>query len=65
MPVEVARRKVELLALLADGHSYQSAAADLGVTINTVRNHIRSIYEKLQVHTQGEAVSKAMRAGLI
>jgi DNA-binding NarL/FixJ family response regulator len=58
-------REKELLALLADGHSYASSAADLGITINTVRNHIRSIYEKLQVHTQGEAVSKALRAGLI
>ncbi len=58
-------REVQLLAALADGHSYDSAAAMLGVTANTVRSHIRSIYEKLQVHTQTEAVSKALRAGLI
>lgn len=59
------RRELELLTLLADGHSYQSSASDLGITANTVRNHIRSIYEKLHVHTQTEAVSKALRAGLI
>ena len=41
------------------------AADELGITINTVRNHIRNIYEKLQVHTKSAAVSKAMRAGLI
>jgi DNA-binding NarL/FixJ family response regulator len=58
-------REIQLLAALADGHSYDSAAADLGVTPNTVRSHIRSIYEKLHVHTQTEAVSKALRAGLI
>jgi len=58
-------REIELLALLADGNSYQSSASDLGISANTVRNFIRSIYEKLQVHTQTEAVSKALRAGLI
>jgi DNA-binding NarL/FixJ family response regulator len=58
-------REVELLSQLADGHSYSSAAAALGISVNTVRNHIRSIYEKLQVHSQTEAVSKALRAGLI
>lgn len=58
-------RELELLARLSDGHSYQSSASGLGITVNTVRNHIRSIYEKLHVHTQTEAVSKALRAGLI
>ena len=58
-------RERELLSQLAEGHSYESAAGRLGVTANTVRNHIRSIYEKLQVHSKAEAVSKAMRAGLI
>jgi two-component system nitrate/nitrite response regulator NarL len=58
-------REIELLAMLADGHSYQSAAGGLGITANTVRTHIRSIYEKLHVHTQTAAVSKALRAGLI
>jgi len=59
------RRETELLASLSEGHSYQSAASQLGISANTVRNHIRSIYEKLHVHTQTEAVSKALRAGLI
>ena len=58
-------REIELLSMLAGGHSYQSSAVDLGVTVNTVRSHIRSIYEKLKVHSQSEAVSKALRAGLI
>lgn len=54
-----------LLALLADGHSYHSAAEALGISVNTVRKHIRNLYEKLQVHTRSEAVGKALRGGLI
>jgi DNA-binding NarL/FixJ family response regulator len=58
-------QETKLLALLANGQSYGEAAAALDVTINTVRSHIRSIYDKLNVHTQAEAVAKAMRSGLI
>ena len=54
-----------LLALLAEGHSYLSAAGQLEVSVNTVRNYIRSIYETLQVHTMSEAVSKGLRQRLI
>jgi DNA-binding CsgD family transcriptional regulator len=35
------------------------------VSINTIRNYIRSIYDKLHVHSKSEAVSKGLRAGLI
>lgn len=57
--------EVRLLALLAEGHSYQKAALTMSISINTIRDHIRSIYEKLQVHSKSAAVSKALRAGLI
>lgn len=57
--------EVRLLALLAEGHSYQSAAERMGISINTVRDHVRSIYEKLHVHSKSAAVSKALRAGII
>lgn len=53
-------QEVRLLRLLADGHSYQSASGRLGVTINTVRDHVRAIYEKLHVHSKSEAVSKGL-----
>ncbi len=59
------RAEVQMLSLLADGHSYQSAATEMDVSINTVRNRIRSIYEKLHVHSRSEAVSKALRHGII
>ncbi len=58
-------QETRLLALLSNGQSYGEAATALAVTINTVRSHIRSIYEKLNVHTKAEAVAKAMRSGLI
>jgi len=54
-----------LLVLLAEGHSYSVAAEQLNISINTVRNYIRSIYEKLHVHSKSEAVSKALRNHLI
>ena len=57
--------EVRLLALLAEGHSYQSAAERMDISINTVRDHVRSVYEKLHVHSKSAAVSKALRAGII
>ena len=58
-------QETRLLKFLADGYSYQSAAGQLNISINTVRNYIRSIYEKLHVNTKSEAVSKALRNRLI
>ena len=58
-------QEVRLVGLLAQGHSYAGAAEELGVSLNTVRTYIRSVYEKLHVHTRSEAVSKALRSGLL
>lgn len=57
--------EVRIIGMLAAGDSYQAVADRLGVTVNTVRNYIRSIYVKLCVHTKSEAVSKALRARII
>jgi DNA-binding NarL/FixJ family response regulator len=54
-----------LLKLLVEGHSYKSAGAVLGVTAHTVSFHLRSIYDKLQVHSKSEAVAKSLRARLV
>jgi DNA-binding NarL/FixJ family response regulator len=62
---DLTRLEVRLLSLLADGYSYQTAADEMRVSINTVRNYIRSVYEKLHVHSKSEAVSKALKARLI
>jgi DNA-binding NarL/FixJ family response regulator len=58
-------RELSVLGLLAEGYSYAALSGQLGITINTVRNHIRGIYEKLHVHSRSEAVSKAIRKRMI
>lgn len=58
-------QELRLLGLFAEGFSYQGSAEQLGVTINTVRTHVRSIYEKLHVHSCSQAVSEALRRGIL
>jgi DNA-binding NarL/FixJ family response regulator len=53
-----------LLQLLVEGHHYKTAAAEMGISVNTVSFHLRRIYEKLQVHSKTEAVARALRDGL-
>ena len=57
--------QIRLLKLLADGHNYKTAAAQLGVTVDTIGFHLRHVYEKLQVHSKSEAVAKALRERII
>jgi len=58
-------QELRLLQLLADGHRYQAAAERLEISVNTVRSYIRNVHDKLHVHSKSEAVSKALRSGLI
>lgn len=58
-------RELDVLRLLCDGHSYKTAAAALEISLDTVRSHIRNIYEKLHVNSKSEAVTKALRSGLL
>jgi DNA-binding NarL/FixJ family response regulator len=57
--------ETRLLKLFVEGHNYKTAAAELGVTVHTVSFHLRSIYDKLQVHSKTEAVAKALRDRLV
>lgn len=50
-----------LLKMLVDGHTKRTAAAEIGVSINTISFHLKHVYEKLQVHSKSEAVAKALR----
>jgi DNA-binding NarL/FixJ family response regulator len=59
------QREQEILHLLVEGLGNQSIADKLFISVQTVRNHIRHIYEKLQVHTKSQAVVKAIRKGLV
>jgi len=54
-------REVEVLTRIAHGKRIKEVAADLGLGVTTVQTYLRRIYEKLQVHSQAEAVAKFMR----
>ena len=56
---------MRILRCLVEGHNYKTAGAEIGVSVNTIAFHIKRIYEKLQVHSKSEAVSKALRSGLL
>ena len=58
------QRQIEVLRGLVDGRSYREIGERLGISIDTVRSHIRQIYSALQVHSVAEAVSYALRHGL-
>ena len=57
-------REREILELLADGHRAQTIAAELELSVLTVRNHIRAILRKLGCHSQLEAAALARRAAV-
>jgi DNA-binding NarL/FixJ family response regulator len=63
--VELTEREREVLACLVRGMSYKAVARSLGISIDTVRSHIRGVYGKLQVHSVAAAVSRAVREGLV
>jgi len=53
--------ETRLLRMLTEGYNYVSAAEKLGISYNTLKFHVRNIYDKLQVHSQTEALAVAMR----
>jgi DNA-binding NarL/FixJ family response regulator len=54
-------REMEVLQALSKGHTYKQIAADLEISLGTVRTYIQRIYEKLHVHSHAEAVMKFAR----
>jgi len=58
-------QETRVLRLLGEGHHYKTAAADLGITVNTLSFHVRRLYDKMQVHSKSEAVAKALRDGIL
>jgi DNA-binding NarL/FixJ family response regulator len=58
-------REKEILTQLSKGNSYKLIAAELEISLDTVRTHIKNIYEKLHVHSQTEAVSKALNEKIV
>jgi DNA-binding NarL/FixJ family response regulator len=65
-PVEsLTQREIELLGLVAEGMSNKAIAQTLSISENTVKYHVRNILQKLGVRTRTEAVTQAIRAGLL
>lgn len=58
-------RETEILSLLVDGKSYKMIADILGISLQTVKTHLKNIYDKLHVHSQTEAVAKAIKERLV
>ncbi len=63
--LELSKRELEILSLLAQGHSNQEIAAKLFVSLSTVKTHIQNLFEKLDVKRRTQAVEKAKRLNLI
>ena len=63
--LELSKRELEILGLLARGHSNQEIAAKLFVSVSTVKTHIQNLFEKLDVKRRIQAVEKAKRLNLI
>jgi len=64
MDTELSPRQVRILQLLTEGHSYKTCAEVLGLSVDTIRFHVRKIYDRLHVHSRSEAVWKAFASGV-
>jgi DNA-binding NarL/FixJ family response regulator len=62
---DITQHEKAVLQLLVKGYSYKMIAAELFVSIDAVRFHIKKIYDKLHVHSATEAVSKALKNKLV
>ncbi|KPF62002.1 response regulator [Porphyrobacter sp. AAP60] len=56
-------RELDVLTMFSRGLSYKEAAAALGMSINTVSGHVKSIYSKMSVHSRNEAIFEAVQNG--
>lgn len=63
--LELSKRELEILGLLADGHSNQEIAAKLFVSLSTVKSHNQHLFDKLDVKRRTQAVEKAKRLNII
>jgi len=57
-------KEQQVVAAMVDGLSYKMIAARLGIALETVRQHIKNIYRKLQVNSKGEVIVKSLRGEL-
>jgi NarL family two-component system response regulator LiaR len=62
---EISKRELEILGLMAQGHSNEEIGAKLFVSLSTVKTHIQNLFVKLDVKRRTQAVEKAKRLNLI
>ena len=62
---DLSDREKEILSYLVEGMSYKMIAEACFISLDTVRSHIKNIYEKLHVHSKGEAVAKAIKSKIV
>jgi DNA-binding NarL/FixJ family response regulator len=62
---ELTQKEKEVLAELIEGKSFKMIADSLGISYETVRSHMKSIYAKLHVHSNTEAVIKALKERIV
>ena len=63
--LELSKRELEILDLMAQGHSNQEIASQLFVSLSTVKTHNQNLFEKLDVKRRTQAIEKAKRLNLI
>ncbi len=63
--VRLTSREAEVLHLLARGSARKQIAAELGISVASVDSHVKSLYRKLDVSSQTEAVNAGLRGGLL
>ena len=61
----LSEREKQVLQLLVNGYSYKMIAAEMYIAIDTVRSHIKKVYEKLHVNSKSEAVAKAFKSKIV
>ena len=62
---DLSGREMDVLNLLAKGHSSKMIASELFISFETVRSHLKHIYHKLQVHCGKEAIAKVLRESIL
>ncbi|MBQ9067959.1 MAG: response regulator transcription factor [Eggerthellaceae bacterium] len=63
--VDLSRRQLQLVRFVAEGRSNGEIAAELGISANTVKNHLAAIFDKLNVNNRTELALRATRDGLL
>ncbi len=63
--IHLTKKEIGILQFMVQGFSYKMIAAEMGNSHDTIRYHIKHIYDKLHVHSATQAVSKAIRDKLV